>query len=297
MSVWPRAITLYERGERTGDTTLLHRAVAAYRERFAKPVGNNGALAPAIFWSRLGEALDQLAVLEGKAEYLPEALKAYDYSLAIATRDKVPDYWATFQTKRAIALADLGRLSGQTEPAREAVAAVRSALEVRTRADDPVAWADSQRVLSTAPLELGRQSKDPKHLAEAVDASRAALAEVTRRDAPVVWALAQRSFGTALAELGAQEKRAGPLHDALAAYDTLAAYDAAQEVFTREDAPAAWAEIEADRARALVRVAELEGRPERRTEALAVVERTARAHAELAIPLPADLGRKAEELR
>ena len=124
----------------------------------------------------------------------------------------MPLQWAATQNNLGNALQNLGEREDGTERLEQAVTAYNAALEVRTREQVPLDWAMTQNNLGAALATLGgaQSCRNPKN----------------RK---------QNNLGAALATLGAREDGTERLEQAVTAYN------AALEVYTREQVPLQWA--------------------------------------------------------
>src|SRR6266550_3835645 len=138
---------------------------------------------------------------------LQEALELCHGTLALTSRDAVPQDWAKTQNNLGIVLEELAKRSSGEQSAQylaQSVAAYRSTLEVRTREQLPRDWAKTQNNLGNALDELGRRSsgeQSAQYLAQSVAAYRSALEVNTREQLPQDWATTQYNLGTVLDEL------------------------------------------------------------------------------------------------
>ena len=151
----------------------------------------------------------------------------------------MPLQWAATQNNLGNALQNLGEREDGTERLEQAVTAYNAALEVRTREQVPLDWAMTQNNLGAALATLGgaQSCRNPKN----------------RK---------QNNLGAALATLGAREDGTERLEQAVTAYN------AALEVYTREQVPLQWAATQNNLGNALQNLGEREDGTERLEQAV-----------------------------
>ena len=74
-------------------------------------------------------------------------MAAYNATLQVCTRERVPLDWATTQNNLGNALRALGERDSSTERLEQAVAAYNAALQERTRERVPLDWVTTQNNL------------------------------------------------------------------------------------------------------------------------------------------------------
>ncbi|HKM54983.1 MAG TPA: tetratricopeptide repeat protein, partial [Isosphaeraceae bacterium] len=190
---------LWDLGERQGGAEGLRRlneAVEAYRQALTVRKRDDLPQDWAMTQDNLGNALqiqvrlggfpagleqvDRLGQAEGLRDdpVAQASLRTLAIVCHVATRDDLPQLWATTQNHLGNALTDLGERQGGSEGQRrlsEAVEADRLALTVYTRDDLPQLWATTQNNLGSALTALGQRLGGPeglRRLNEAVEAYR-----------------------------------------------------------------------------------------------------------------------------
>jgi tetratricopeptide (TPR) repeat protein len=149
--------------------------------------------------------------------------------LALTSRTKSAQDWATTQTNLGLALQSLGIRSGGSEGREQleaAVAAYRSALEVYSKEQLPQDWAATQNNLGAALKNLGIRSGGSEQLEAAVAAYRSALEVRTKEQLPQQWAMTQKNLAfvlTQFAELSTDENRPELLEEAARVYENVIA--------------------------------------------------------------------------
>ena len=182
----------------------------------------------------------------GDNNALREAIEVCRKALAEYPRSEAPLQWANAQANLGNVLQTLGERESGKARLEDAVSAYRAALEELTRERVPIAWATTQNNLGAALLALGEREGGPAELEQAAEAFRAALGELTRDSG------AARLGGDAeQSGLRAQGARRSGDRDDAARRDSVKAYRAALEVWTRERAPLQWAGTQNNLANAL----------------------------------------------
>jgi tetratricopeptide (TPR) repeat protein len=210
-------------------------------DKYRKVVGDAGLWpeprnAFAWFLIQRGQVIEPA---QGNAK-LREAVQICQGTLALNTREQLPQDWAQTQTTLGNALWQQGlRSEGVkgTEFLAQAVAAYRSALEVFTREQLPQDWAQTQNNLGLALSAQGLRSEGVKGtelLAQGVEADRSALEVYTREQLPQQWAATQTFLGFTLYTQGLRSEGAKATELLTQA---VAAYRSALEVYTLDAFP------------------------------------------------------------
>ena len=188
-------------GERDGDTTHLHEAVAAYDAALEERTRERMPLAWAGIQNNRGAALVHLGIRERDPDHLQKAVSTFHDSLEERTQARVPVEWAATQNNLGNALLALGELGvGGTEGWKQAVAAFRAALEERSPQEVPRDWAKSQTALGNALFALSEREPETEHLEEAVAVYRSVLT-VSPDGAPSSRTVVRRNLAQALKRL------------------------------------------------------------------------------------------------
>jgi Domain of unknown function (DUF4062) len=212
-------------------------AEAEYRE----VVGKSGSWPEARntfawFLIQRGQVIDPAG---GNAK-LQEALELCRGTLTFASRQTVPQDWATTQTNLGNVLWLLGeRASGEqgAQYLEQSMTAYRAALEVFTREQLPLYWAMVQNNLGEALKVLGERAsgeQGAQYLEQSMTAYRAALEVFTREQLPLYWAKTQANFGEALKVLG---ERASGQESAQYLQQSVEAIENSLSIFTPQAAP------------------------------------------------------------
>ena len=165
------------------------------------------------------------------ARILGQALMCFRNALAIYTRDRYPNQWATVKNSLGNTQRLMGSLASSPEALQNAVSAYNEALQVITRESDPEFWATMQSNLGTTLFTIYEKSTDRPSLENAVRAFRRALEIFARERAPLEWGIAQVNLGNALSVLGMLDKSSAHLWEAISAFEQ------AHQVFTKTSAP------------------------------------------------------------
>ena len=156
-------------------------------------------------------------------------------ALEECTRERVPLDWARTQNNLGGALADLGDREDDTQHLTEAVAAFRAALEEQTRAQVPLDWAMTQNSLGNALAEPRRaRVRHPASYRGSGGLSGGAQGAQTDSGAAPVGGDPEQSWRRTESAWGA---RVGTQH----LTESLTAFRAALEEYTRERMPLYWA--------------------------------------------------------
>ena len=210
----------------------------------------------------LGDALFALGERESGTERLEQAVDAYQATLKVHTRKRVPPNWARTQRSLGDALLRLGEREVGTERLEQAVDAYQAALKVHTREQVWTNWAMTQNNLSVALKSLGERETGTERLEQAVNACREALKVHTREQVPLNWAMTQNNLGDALTTLGEREVGTERLEQAVNAHR------AALKERTRKRVPLEWAKMQNNLGNALRSLGERESGTERLEQAM-----------------------------
>jgi tetratricopeptide (TPR) repeat protein len=220
------------------------------------------------------EALFHQGDERGDNVALANSIAAYRLALREYARDRVPVWWAMTENGLGNALITLGARASGTSSLKEAVETYRAALEVDTRDSAPLNWAISESNLGAALQRLGERETGTARLERAVAAYREALGvfapyyagleQDTRNRLPwIPWAMTQMNLGAALQTLGEREGSAARLEEAVAAYR------AALDEYTRDQASLQWALTQMNLGNVLQTLGAREGSAARLEEAVA----------------------------
>ncbi|MBI5163727.1 MAG: hypothetical protein HY985_07475 [Magnetospirillum sp.] len=157
-----------------GNLTLLHEAVAAWREAVAGLARNVLPQEWAQAQVRLGRMLYRLDLATGDTDLLREALPALQGALQVYSRTETPVRWAEAMHDIAQVLEVYGDQLKSADVLRRAVDTCRQVLEVQSRERTPLAWAAAQNTLGSALFLLDKHQDGVGHLPEAAAAFEAA---------------------------------------------------------------------------------------------------------------------------
>jgi tetratricopeptide (TPR) repeat protein len=255
-------VALKTLSERASGSGWLEEAVAAYRAALKEQMRERDPPQWASTQNNLGNALAQMGGRRLDTAPLEKAIEAYRAALEVFTRERLPLDWARTQNNLGSAFLSLGKRQPMAGWFEKSIQAYSAALQVLSRKEAPLDWAAAQSNLGFVLLRLcerdiALEPGEPRasdfragaraglfvqgslapaiseRLRQAVSAFQASLEERTR--APLDWAGTQNNLANALLKLGAGENGTARIQEAVAAYG------AALQEYTREQAPAHWA--------------------------------------------------------
>jgi tetratricopeptide (TPR) repeat protein len=233
-------------------------------------------------WARPRNDLSWFLIQRGTAiepepgnKMLKEAVEICRGTIALSSKEKVPQDWAETQNNLGSALQEHGiRTGGEVgaELLSQAVAAFREALTVFTRDSLPQNWAATHNNLGSALKEQGIRTEGEvgaELLSQAVSAYRATLTAFTRDSLPQNWAITQNNLGNALKEQGIRtEGEAG----AELLSQAVTAFREALTVRTRDSLPQYWAGTQNNLGNALFELGRVKKSIDLLIEAKAVIQ-------------------------
>ncbi|MEP7211179.1 MAG: caspase family protein, partial [Alphaproteobacteria bacterium] len=186
----------------------------------------------------LGNALISLGDKETGTDSYLRSIEAFEAALSIFNKQDSQTEWLLTIKKYAFALQGVGEQQGGADYLGKARDAYREVLTVVTLDDDPAEFGRMNFNLGLC-LENLDDAGVAGALDEAIAAFRAALTAYPRDRASTDWADTQFRLGFAI---HAKVSKASDGIDGIS--DAIAAYEAAQEIRTKEAEPFGWAEIE-----------------------------------------------------
>ena len=226
------AVTLARIGGEDGDPAALERAIRHGR-RAAELWKDVSPLRAASALATLGAAQSRLAGLTGDAAAAREAVRTLRAAADGTDRGADAEKWATARHNLGGALRDLGEMSGDAGPVREAIPAFEAALEDWTAEDDPADHVLALTGLASSHHQIGSLTGDPAAYDAALATYRRAATPAARQAVPHYWAIATNGIAAVLSRIAGD--------DAEGLAEVARAYAATLEIWTREDAPTAWA--------------------------------------------------------
>jgi hypothetical protein len=272
-------MTQATRGERSSDSTLLDKAVQAYRDALKEYSQERDPLHWAAVQSNLSNALRALGGRESAANRLVDAIHASNEALKVYTQKRTPLEWATTHDSLGNALYALGQRKGDTKQLSMGIRAYREALKVRTQERTPIEWSATLNNLGNAFLAIGQRESDTGFLKDAAQAYRQALIVRTQERMPLQWAATQNNLGVVLQNLGQRERGTESLNEAVQAYR------AALTQRTRELVPLEWAMTKNNLGNVLCTLGERQSSTERLDEAVQAYREALKERTRELVPL------------
>ena len=205
-------LLLMSLGVRRGDAGLLRTATTRFEAALEEFDSHRGSEA----WAQIQTNIGTVLTFQSSPVGLRRAITAFDAALRVFTRERSPSNWASAQMGRGNALKALAE-HGDDSSIDGAVEAYGQALLEHTRDRNPLMWAYTKNNLGLA-LQVRGARGDDASLREAVEAHRAALLVLTRSTIPQDWAATQSYLGSALFALG-NRGDATSQHDAVEAFE------------------------------------------------------------------------------
>ncbi len=246
-------------GDQKGDKALFHEAFDAYRSALNEWTKETNPTQWAITHQNLGDALGDLARIEGGTTLIEDSISAQRKALTVLSRDTDPYKWARAQHSLCIALrrlavreTDASQTENHKNSATESETTCRAAIEIVAKENDPGSLAPLQGNLGATLILVGRRSGNLEKFKEGIDNLQAALKVITRKAKPLAWARGKHDIGIALYELGERQNKVAPMQEA-ATY-----LRASLEELTLEKVPTYWADARVALAEVLVAIGKRE---------------------------------------
>lgn len=202
--------------------------------------------------NNIGLASLRLSALCGDSPRYDDAIDAFKQALEGWTRERQPLMWASTHNNLGVAL------SGK-KWFESAIDSYQEALKEWTRKQAPLEWATTKMNMGAAfegMADLVEDEQDVK-LHDAVSNYREALKEFSRARAPVEWARTQRRIGDALRKSGGIRHRTSSYEASVAdQVAAISAYREALKEFTKDRAPAEWAQTQVSLGNSLMMLGE-----------------------------------------
>lgn len=192
--------------------------------------------------NNLANAASALFGANKSVDSLNDSIVAYEKSLTVLSRERVPMDWVVVQHNLAGSLMILGENKNDPDLIRRAIAAYQDALTVWTPDSDAQKWAIGISGRGGAQNILGRMTNDKAVIEESIASLKAALTVQTQENATLDWAWTQRQLGDSYAELARLTHEQGDIDRSMAASQE------ALKVYTLDKAPRTWAQTMTDMA-------------------------------------------------
>ena len=230
----------YKRGDISGDSRLLDRAVTMYAKALELV-----SLSKEVPFSKYPKIWAEIKINIGNAYYLladlfdadtlQKSIVANTDAMEVFTCEKYPAEWAAAQSNLGNVYRNLGE-NGDSEALPKAVAAYTDALKKTDSEGNPIGWATVKMNLGVVYRLVG-QRDDIESLNVAIKLFLEALTKFTYNKNPKLWATTKLNLGGAYSMLNDR----GQIGFFLKA---ISAYKSAEKFFTREKAPMYWASIQ-----------------------------------------------------
>jgi tetratricopeptide (TPR) repeat protein len=214
-----------------------------------------------------GNGVCQLGERSGNAAPLEAALSMYAKALDDLPRDRVPLKWAECQNDTGQALSALGTVERKIELLYEAEECFRRSLSESTFDRDPSVWVSATVNLGNVLGKLGRLEKDISKLESAAIACRSVLENITPQFDQFNWFGVHNNLAIILSAIGEIMKSSDHLIESMATFDKIITQ------LTYDKAPLVYLGAMANRAAAMVNLAELTGDSETLSAAEVVLNR------------------------